>query len=184
MGNKVETHPHSVSLKPENLDCPLCERKFENVDNLEIHIIACKIEAQKKFLEIEKEYYRKLNTPVVREFNNSAQIKYSYPFKTPNSLIVSSYNFEGEVINLRSSLNKLKVDWRDSYCMIHVNRSTLLRDSVLEIKKTDLFKELKVNFIGEVSNDAGGIIREWFNELIKQLYQEKGKLSELSYAIL
>lgn len=177
MGNKVETRPHSLIMKPENLDCPLCERNFENIDTLEVHIVQCKSEAQQKFLEIEKEYYRKLNTPVFRPYSNSSNVMYNYPFKNTNHNVVSSNNFENEVKNLRNKLNKLKIDWRDSHCTIDVNRSMLLRDSMLQIKKTNLFKELKINFIGEVSNDAGGIIREWFNELIKQLYLEKGKSS-------
>ena len=33
------------------------------------------------------------------------------------------------------------------------------------IKNVDLYKELKINFYGEISYDAGGIIREWFTTL-------------------
>ena len=41
-----------------------------------------------------------------------------------------------------------------------------------QIKKIDLFKELKINFIGEVSYDAGGILREWFTILFQNLEGE------------
>ena len=38
-----------------------------------------------------------------------------------------------------------------------------------QIKKVDLYKELKINFVGEVSYDAGGILREWFTILFQNL---------------
>lgn len=33
----------------------------------------------------------------------------------------------------------------------------------------NLKKELKINFIGENSNDAGGISREWFTVVLKEV---------------
>ena len=41
-----------------------------------------------------------------------------------------------------------------------------------QINKVDLYKELKINFIGEVSYDAGGILREWFTILFQNLEGE------------
>jgi hypothetical protein len=58
-----------------------------------------------------------------------------------------------------------------------------------QIKKVDLHKELKINFLGEVSLDAGGIIREWFTTIFQALEGEKLKLfvvsdtNEFSYII-
>jgi sulfur relay (sulfurtransferase) DsrF/TusC family protein len=58
-----------------------------------------------------------------------------------------------------------------------------------QIKKVDLYKELKINFIGEVSYDAGGIFREWFTTIFQTLESEKLKLflvsdtNEFSYII-
>jgi hypothetical protein len=49
-----------------------------------------------------------------------------------------------------------------------------------QIKKIDLFKELKINFIGEVSYDAGGIEREWFTILFQNLEGEKLNLFHIS----
>ena len=49
-----------------------------------------------------------------------------------------------------------------------------------QIKKVDLYKELKINFIGEVSYDAGGILREWFTVLFQNLEGEKLNLFNIS----
>ena len=42
-----------------------------------------------------------------------------------------------------------------------------------QIKKEDLYKELKINFVGEVSYEVGGILRERFTVLFKNLEGEK-----------
>ena len=49
-----------------------------------------------------------------------------------------------------------------------------------QIKKVDLYKELKINFVGEVSYDAGGILREWFTVLFQNLEGEKLNLFNIS----
>ena len=59
----------------------------------------------------------------------------------------------------------------------------------VKITKVDLHKELKIYFIGEVSYDAGGIIREWFTTIFQTLESEKLKLflvsdtNEFSYIV-
>ena len=42
-----------------------------------------------------------------------------------------------------------------------------------QIKKEDLYKELKINFVRKVSYEVGGILREWFTVLFKNLKGEK-----------
>lgn len=91
--------------------------------------------------------------------------------------------FEKRFIEFRNNLEIRKVDWRDAHCDLIVNRESVLNQSLVKINKLDLFKvkinfiflkkELKINFLGEVSNDAGGIIREWFSILIKELESDK-----------
>jgi hypothetical protein len=66
-------------------------------------------------------------------------------------------------------LEKIKIDWRVAHCKIELNRENVLQESIEKIKNIDLLKEVKINFSGEVSHDAGGIIREWFYILIKEL---------------
>lgn len=39
-------------------------------------------------------------------------------------------------------------------------------------KQTDLKKKLKVTFVGEPGLDMGGLTKEWFLLLIKQIFHE------------
>ncbi|XP_035672517.1 probable E3 ubiquitin-protein ligase HECTD2 [Branchiostoma floridae] len=56
---------------------------------------------------------------------------------------------------------------------LNVRRSQLVSDSVNEImqKRGDLKKKLKVNFVGEPGLDMGGLTKEWFLLLLKQIFQ-------------
>ena len=45
-----------------------------------------------------------------------------------------------------------------------------------QIQNVNLKKELKINFKGEVSYDAGGIMREWFTTVFQTLEADKLKL--------
>jgi len=49
---------------------------------------------------------------------------------------------------------------------------------VKQFSKINIYKELKINFKGEVSHDAGGIIREWFTIIFKEILSPNKKLLE------
>ncbi|CAN8000396.1 unnamed protein product, partial [Ixodes hexagonus] len=55
---------------------------------------------------------------------------------------------------------------------LNVRRSYLVSDSLNEIarKQTDLKKKLKVTFVGEPGLDMGGLTKEWFLLLIRQIF--------------
>ncbi|GFR03913.1 probable E3 ubiquitin-protein ligase HECTD2 [Trichonephila clavata] len=55
---------------------------------------------------------------------------------------------------------------------LNVRRSHLVSDSLNEIarKQSDLKKKLKVTFVGEPGLDMGGLTKEWFLLLIKQIF--------------
>ena len=51
----------------------------------------------------------------------------------------------------------------------------MLRDSFEQFRTTDdfdLHKEIKIHYIGEVAQDAGGLMREWITELTTSLFSE------------
>jgi E3 ubiquitin-protein ligase HECTD2 len=56
---------------------------------------------------------------------------------------------------------------------IHVRRNELVADSLKEVarKQKDLKKKLKVTFDGEPGLDMGGLTKEWFLLLIRQIFQ-------------
>ena len=100
------------------------------------------------------------STNIVKQLNFDDYLKNKLPFSE-------------KIKNLRKNLDKMKVDWRVAHCNMELTRENVLEQTFEKIKKIDLFKELKINFAGEVSYDAGGIIREWFYVLIKELQTPK-----------
>ncbi len=77
--------------------------------------------------------------------------------------------FEEKLDFFRSYVKTLKVDWRKGSCTIEVDREDCFRQSLIQYEKIDPYKELKINFRGEVSHDAGGLIREWYSIIFKHL---------------
>ena len=88
--------------------------------------------------------------------------------------------FEEKVQYLRYNLNERKIDWTKGSDKISVNRENILEQSINQFKKINPFKELKIDFKGEVSQDAGGLIREWLTVLFNILLDEKSNLFEKS----
>jgi len=90
---------------------------------------------------------------------------------------------EDKVIWLYSKINGLKKEVQRASCYISsppiiilVERSYFLRDSFEQFRTTtdlDLRRELKIHFVDELCQDAGGLIREWFSVLIEELVSEK-----------
>ena len=58
------------------------------------------------------------------------------------------------------------------YCIIEVRRSNLIEDAlnVLAQKDMNFNKELKVRFVGEQGEDAGGVKKEFFQLIIRELF--------------
>ncbi|KAL3232343.1 putative E3 ubiquitin-protein ligase HUL4 [Nakaseomyces bracarensis] len=107
----------------------------------------------------------------------------SFPFLLSLGLKISIMEYEirrimeheAEVAFL-SSLDDGKAV--DVYLKISVRRTHITGDSLRCIKEHhgDLFKSLKVEFIGEPGVDAGGLRKEWFLLLTKSLYDPNNSL--------
>ncbi len=76
--------------------------------------------------------------------------------------------------------------------IILVERENFLRDSMEQFRTVsdfDLRKEIKVHFINEMAQDAGGLIREWFSVLLEELLNpslglfQRAGTAELAYVI-
>jgi hypothetical protein len=96
-----------------------------------------------------------------------------------SALYMKDFPFEEKLTQFKKHSSNLKVDWRDGYCTLELDRDHFLRQSVSQFNTIDPYKELHINFKGEISNDAGGIIREWFTIVFKEL--QKGNLSMKLY---
>jgi len=76
--------------------------------------------------------------------------------------------------------------------LILVERKHIFRDSFEQFKTTedlDLRRDMRIYFLDEVSQDAGGLIREWFSILIEKLFDPelhlfvKTNTKEMAYTI-
>jgi E3 ubiquitin ligase SMURF1/2/E3 ubiquitin-protein ligase NEDD4 len=56
-----------------------------------------------------------------------------------------------------------------------IERKNILADSYQQFLTTDGFdfhKEVKIFFVGEVAQDAGGLLREWVTEISKVIFND------------
>lgn len=107
-------------------------------------------------------------------FQNEDNFYQQFSYDKENSEKLKSLSFEEKVSEFKKKIKNLKVDWREGSCTLELDRDKILPQSKEQIGKVNLNKELKINFKGEVSHDAGGIIREWYTVLFKEILSEKG----------
>ena len=180
---KNELNPKNSLI--EQVSCPFCKRIFKSSTTIKafnFHIKHCgilhtKINKECEMFVPSQDY--ELNILI---YENSE--KYNIIYKDKNL-----ETFEQKIEELKKAINSVKIPWEDGFCQLDLNRNNLLIESMNQIKKVDFHKELKINFIGEVSYDAGGIMREWFTTIFQTLESEKLKLfivsdtNEFSYII-
>jgi len=67
----------------------------------------------------------------------------------------------------------LSVEWNEGHMRMNVRREYLLEDSVdavMSLSRRDLRKLWRFEFIGEAGIDAGGLAREWFELVTKEIF--------------
>jgi hypothetical protein len=121
-----------------------------------------------------------------KKTNNYDDMKNNKEFELDS---IKGFPFEEKIEYFRKFLKGLKVDWREGFQTLILDRENFLKQSVEQISNIDLYKELKINFKGEVSHDAGGLIREWYTIVFKKLLSnelnifEKADTDEYSFCI-
>lgn len=60
-----------------------------------------------------------------------------------------------------------------------IEKSNVLVSSLVQSKKVNMFKEVKIEFIGDKVNDAGGLLREWMHMVIKEMFDESTGIFQL-----
>ena len=76
-------------------------------------------------------------------------------------------------------LQNIQRPWSDGYVRFEVNRNNLLHDSckcMLQLKKVDLHKWMRIQFSGSSGVDAGGLEREWFGLVVTELLDPRNGL--------
>ena len=178
MGNKYQkTFKPSPSISNINeigdyVICPLCHNSFPSdtsFKNFNHHLQTC----GKEFLAINATSDTYLPEEDKNINNELFERIFQYKKKKKQN-IKNKQNelFETKLFKFKEEIKKKKISWENGFCQIDINRKNYVVESMKQINKVDLYKELKINFIGEVSYDAGGILREWFTILFQNLEGE------------
>jgi len=64
----------------------------------------------------------------------------------------------------------------EPFLVLRIRRDHLIQDSLEEIlrhKREDLTKELKIKFVGEEGVDQGGVAKEWFQLLVRHIFDRQ-----------
>ena len=183
--NKNKKRSNSKNSLQEKLSCPFCKREFNRsstIKEFNIHVKRCgTIHSQtNKACEL---------FPASQDYEFNRLIFANCIKYTPLKINKNLDTFEKKIEKLKNFIKSVKISWEEGFCQLDLNRNKLLIESMNQIKKVDLHKELKINFLGEVSYDAGGIMREWFTTIFQTLEGEQLKLfivsdtNEFSYII-
>ena len=191
MGNE-QPHKSKAKTKKKNakntiieqISCPFCKKLFNSsttINALNYHIKQWGV----KYIQINKEC--EIFPPGQDYELNELIYQNSKKYIALN--IDKTQTLEQKIEKLKAEIKKVKISWEEGSDTLNLNRNNMLSESMEQINKVDLHKEVKINFIGEVSYDAGGIMREWFTTIFQTLEGEKLKLfvvsdaNEFSYII-
>lgn len=86
---------------------------------------------------------------------------------------VSKEPFGKKLKWFRKQIEKLKVPWEKGHQKIKVRRSNLLEDATaafMKVKGKEFGQIFRFSFEGEPALDAGGVAREWYEQLTKTLF--------------
>ena len=153
--------------------CPLCHNSFPSetsFKNFNHHLQTC----GKEFLAINAT--SDIYLPNEDNTMNNELFERIFQYKKKKKINIKNKQnelFEMKLFKFKEEIKKKKISWEKGYCQIDINRKNYVVESMKQIKKVDLYKELKINFVGEVSYDAGGILREWFTILFQNLEGEQ-----------
>lgn len=93
---------------------------------------------------------------------------------------------------IREQFNSIRIHWSEDHKKIVVSRESILEDSLKAIQNLSDFEmrcEFQIQFKGENAMDAGGLMKEWVNLLIKSLFSEemglftRTKTDQVSYIL-
>ena len=175
------------SLINEQLECPFCKKLFVSTTTIQefnVHIKNCGLTSPliSKACELyppSQDY----------ELNSKIYINSKKYIPITKSKFSIQETLEDKITKLKSEIKSKKISWEEGFCQLNLTRNNLLKESMAQIQNVNLKKELKINFKGEVSYDAGGIMREWFTTIFQTLEADKLKLfiisdsNEFSYII-
>ncbi|XP_057703370.1 probable E3 ubiquitin-protein ligase HECTD2 [Corythoichthys intestinalis] len=118
-----------------------------------------------------------------QSYGNSSRFSFcQFPFILSTAVkkaIIQKDSEQQMISRARQSLvskvsRRQRVDMNLLFLNIKVRRAQLLADSLDELsrKRCDLKKKLRVTFVGEAGLDMGGLTKEWFLLLVRQIFRD------------
>ena len=165
MGTKQNKNKES-----EKMVCPICRTEFSLGTSFKVFNQHLKICAKDK---ITSNATADVYNPDEDSKNNKIILNRMKEYFNQKKSKVSDKNkidFEIKKSELKEYIKKNKISWEIGSEKLEITkRNNILIDSMRQFKTIDLKKEMKIDFIGEVSLDAGGILREWFTGMFQNL---------------
>mmetsp|Transcript_9138 Transcript_9138/g.9921 ORF Transcript_9138/g.9921 Transcript_9138/m.9921 type:complete len:471 (-) Transcript_9138:580-1992(-) len=156
------------------IPCPVCRKVFPadtTNRNFNGHIDQC-------IVEIHSSSSVTSQAAAPDNVSNLSEINVMVRSNQEGSIATSSVDettptFHSRKNTFRTTLAAMEVPWIESHTTLIVDRQYTFRDSfnqLCELSEEDLHKELKIHYIGEIAQDAGGLSREWFTTLFNELF--------------
>ena len=80
------------------------------------------------------------------------------------------YPFQEKSAWFRYNLEKKRINWMNGADYMKISKNNVLMTSLMEVKKVNMYKEVKIKFIGDKVEDAGGLLREWMHMVINEMF--------------
>mmetsp|Transcript_11509 Transcript_11509/g.10180 ORF Transcript_11509/g.10180 Transcript_11509/m.10180 type:complete len:312 (+) Transcript_11509:161-1096(+) len=81
----------------------------------------------------------------------------------------------------KRELQKNRISFVEDSITLVINRSNIVEQTINSIESTEGFsfhKEVKIFFVGEEAQDAGGVLKEWIFSLLQTIFSKQSGLSE------
>ncbi|CAD2088837.1 E3 ubiquitin-protein ligase, putative [Plasmodium vinckei brucechwatti] len=114
-----------------------------------------------------------INRRVINSLIKQTPILLHHNFKSLIKLTSSCINFENKRLYLRKKLKYLKSGARSEPIKLNIRREKVFTDSYYQLRNksgNDLKGKLVVTFKNEEGVDAGGLTREWYSILAKEIF--------------
>lgn len=85
---------------------------------------------------------------------------------------VSKRCFQEKLAWFRSKVERFRIPWESGADWMKIEKDNVLMTSLAAIRKVNMHKEVKIDFVKEKVNDAGGLLREWMHLAIKEIFDE------------
>ena len=176
MGNELKKKVKKKKLNEKDTDkvhCPFCNSSFPGDDPsiFNNHIKICslaKIKIKKACDLYPPSQDFELNKII---FKNKEKYYQKLKKIVPNNQI----SFDQKIADFKKYISTKRKN-RLTYCL-SINRENLLDEVVNKVPNIlDLFQDWKIDFIGKISYDVGGILREFFSNIFQVLEGENLKL--------